>query len=106
MKKNDILILLIPSFLIVMFWVGFNIYHNYITSTIPEELSIQITPISPDFDTKTIENIKKRNSVEPFYGATPSAQTENNNVSAQVQEEIPISTPSGEQATGGGVLLP
>lgn len=107
MKRNDILLLLIPSFLIVVFWVVFNIYHNFVTSTIPEDLNVQITPISPDFDTSVIENLKKRKMIEPLYIISPESQPgESTLPSPLTPTEVPISTASGQQATIGGELLP
>lgn len=67
MKHRDLLLLLISISLLVLFWIGFSIYHNYVTSKVPEALSIQILPINPDFDTKIIEKIKKRKIVPPVY---------------------------------------
>ena len=106
MKRNDILLLLIPSLLIVVFWVVFNIYHNFVTSTIPEDLNAQITPISPDFDTSVIENFKKRKIIEPLYVISPESQPEENTLpSPLTPSEVPISTASGQQATIGGEFL-
>lgn len=67
MKKNDLLIILIPSLLIVILWVIFNIYHSFVTSTIPTNLNYSIQFISPDFDSKAIENIKARQVVDPIF---------------------------------------
>jgi hypothetical protein len=73
MKKQDLLIILVPTFICVLAWIGFNIYHNFVTSTIsPADIS-QITPINPDFDTKTISQLKQRERVEPLFQATPSS---------------------------------
>ncbi len=75
MKQKDILLLIISSFALVVFWIIFNVYHNFVTSTIPETLTVQITPINPSFDTKTITTIKQRIPVSPIYNplATQSA---------------------------------
>ena len=67
MKKNDILLILIPSFIFVLAWIGFSIYHNVVTSTISEPLSIEITPITPTFDTSIIDGLKNREKVSPIY---------------------------------------
>lgn len=75
MKQKDLMLLLIPSFIMVAAWVIFNIYHSSVSSTISENLNMQITPISPTFDTKEIEAIKKRDSINPTYefkGASPT----------------------------------
>jgi len=67
LKRKDILFILWLTFLTVAAWIGFNIYHIIVTSTIDEELQIQILPIKPEFDMGTIENLKKRQVVEPMY---------------------------------------
>lgn len=71
MKQREILLIVGSFFFLVLLYLGLSIYHNYITSTIPEELDIQITPISPTFDSKTITDLRKRTSVLPLYQTTP-----------------------------------
>lgn len=72
MKQKDILLLLIPFSLIVVLYIALSIYHNIVTSTIPETVNIQITPISPDFNERTIMDIKKREKVVPVFEAGAS----------------------------------
>ncbi len=67
MKQKDLLLLIVSFFILVVAYLGFSVYHNSVTSTIPEVLNIQITPISPSFDQKTIDNIKKRRVITPLY---------------------------------------
>ena len=67
MKRKDILYILIPACLLVFAWIAFNIYHNAVTSTIPQATSIQIAPIVPTFDTKTIDSLKRREIVAPVF---------------------------------------
>lgn len=69
MKQKDILLLLIPFSLVVILYIVLSVYHNIVTSTIPETLNIQITPISPDFNEKTIMDIKKRDKIVPVFEA-------------------------------------
>lgn len=82
MKQKDILLLLIPFSLIVVLYIILSIYHNIVTSTIPEVVNIQITPISPDFDQKTIIELKKRDRIVPVFDntggeiSTSSAETQ------------------------------
>ncbi len=64
MKKQDILIILIPTLLFVIAWIGFNIYHSWITPTIPTEEIEKVTSISPVIDTKTISELKNREFIE------------------------------------------
>lgn len=77
MKRKDIILLVVPFFILVLIWIGLSIYHNLVTSTIPEVLNIQITPINPAFDEKTILNLKNREKVTPVFEAqqsSPSAE--------------------------------
>lgn len=67
MKAKNILFLLISLFIIVVAWVSFNIYHNAISSTIPEQLENQIIPIAPVFDTNTLEKLRSRQKISPLY---------------------------------------
>lgn len=102
MKKNGLITLLSSIFIFVFIWIGFNIYHNSASSTIPESINTQLSPISPSFDTKTIDKLKKRQSVTPiFESGTPI----NPSVTpANILQ--PISSDSAKQATTGGSLLP
>lgn len=71
MKKSraqkDILYIAISSFVLVVLWIGFNIYHAYATSTITPELQAQIEEINPTFDSATIQNLKGRSKASPVY---------------------------------------
>lgn len=67
MKQKDILFLLIPVALLVIAWIVFNIYHNSATSTISGTLKTNILPISPNFDTKTISNLREREKIVPVF---------------------------------------
>jgi hypothetical protein len=76
---RDILFILISSFIVVIAWIGFNIYHIYITSTISEDVQAQLSPIDGTFDTNTINSLKSRTRVNPEFDAqstaSPSAPT-------------------------------
>lgn len=85
MKQRDIILLLAPVALLVAAWIIFNIYHNSVTSTISAPLDKNILPISPNFDTQTIDNLKKRDKILPVYelqnqkpqqGTTSASQNE------------------------------
>lgn len=72
MKQRDILLILIPTFLLVILWVIFNIYHNSIESTVSKTVTSEVIPINPDFDFQTIESLKKREIVQSLYEIKPS----------------------------------
>ncbi len=97
MKKKDLLIILIPTLIFVIAWIGFSIYDSAVTSTISSQEVSQITPIDPTFNTAVISELKKRNRIEPKY----------------VTSETPSPTPSPKltntknaEATSGGALKP
>lgn len=72
MGKKELLYLTISSFILTIIWISSNVYHAYATSTIDSLLSIQIAPISPEFDMQTINKIRQRIQVTPEDNATPS----------------------------------
>lgn len=104
MKRKDILIILIPTFIFALLWIIFSIHHAANTPTITENTSVQISPISPTFDTKTIDALKKREVVTPLY-EIPGAKN-------SLPSSLPTPTPSvslnssssANQATSGGIL--
>lgn len=85
MKKKDILFIIISAFILVIAWISFNIYHNAITSTIPEATNIQIAPIPKTFDIKTLDELKKREKIAPIFEIQTSP--------------IPVSTSSATQSS-------
>lgn len=111
MKKNDILMILVPSLIFVLAWIGFSLLHSVATSTISETLDTQIAPISPEFDTNTIAELKQRKNVAPIYQITVPIQdiVIPASPSAAIPTPTPIivqpvSTSSAQQATSGGSL--
>ena len=76
MKQKDLLILLVPMFLVTILWVIFNIYHNYVTSTITDPLTVQIIPIEGKFNKTSLESIRDRKRLEPLFTAPISDEEE------------------------------
>ncbi|HKC14465.1 MAG TPA: hypothetical protein VKC89_00655 [Patescibacteria group bacterium] len=74
MKQRELLFIVVSFFVLILIYMGFSVYHNSVTSTIPETLGTQILPISPTFDEKTISDLKKRNSIVPIYQLAPGQQ--------------------------------
>lgn len=78
MQKKEILILFASTFIIVLVWIIFNVYHNSVKSTISEKLNFQIQDIDPGFDNQTLEELKQRKKVVPlfeFESSTSSSAT-------------------------------
>lgn len=66
-RQHDILFILVSSFIVVVAWIGFNIYHIYATSTISQHIQYQLTPVSPSFNQQVIQQLKNREDVNPLF---------------------------------------
>lgn len=75
MNIQRMTILAIITFAIVLAWIGFSVHHSFTTSTITETENIQINPIAPDFDMKTIQELSKRKKVVPVFTIESSTAT-------------------------------
>ena len=78
MKQKDILIIIILLFVFTLAWIGGSIFHSSVNSTISKSISQDIEPIAPNFDTKTIDMLKKRQKIIPSYeleNVTPTPST-------------------------------
>jgi len=67
MKRKDILIILVLLFISIVAWIGGNIYHSIANSTISETLNRDISPITPTFDTQTINKLKQRQKINSSF---------------------------------------
>lgn len=88
MKKKDILIILALLFVFVLVWVGSNIYHDVISSTISEAVNQDISPIDPTFDTKTINTLKQRQKINPSFELENITSTPTQNASPAGKIEL------------------
>ncbi len=59
MSSKQILFLSIFTFLTVLAWIGFDVYHAITTSTISPIQQELIKPLDPKFDTATISKLKE-----------------------------------------------
>lgn len=66
-RQSDILFILVSSFIVVVAWVGFNIYHIVVTSTISQHIQYQLTPIDPNFNQEVIQQLKTRKDINPIF---------------------------------------
>jgi hypothetical protein len=111
MKQRDIITLLIPSFILIVVWIIFSIYHNSVTSTIPTAVNIQISPINPIFNMDTISKLKQRQKVTPIYqgqaAPTPSPTPGFPNIFSSSLSASEINGPGNSpQGSAGGKLSP
>lgn len=91
MKQRDIFLIVIPSFILVALWVVFSIYHNFVSSTISNPLSVQIQPIEPSFNSKSIKDIKERQQIEPIYESSVQSESQ----SSGSAQPTPIASSGG-----------
>ncbi len=105
MKRRDVLIILASIFIFVFIWIGFNIYHNSVKSTISDSVSIQISPLSPSFDTNVIDKLKKRQSVTSVYQTTANELPPNQEIQPVVTPPIIGTGSATQEASPEGSLL-
>lgn len=102
MKQRDILFLVISTFVLILAWIGFSIYHNLVSSTITKPVEEKIIPINPTFDTRTIDILKERKNIEPIFQTKRNEATESTSIEniTQPSETLPPSTNSGAAVQG------
>lgn len=96
MKQKELLFILISSSILVFIWIAFSIYHSTTTSTIPEATSIQIVPITPTFNTKTIDLLRQRQKSSPVFELakpTPTATATTPSASVLTPSPTPVNLP-------------
>lgn len=96
MKQKDVLVILILLFVFVLAWIGESIYRNSVRSTISETINQDISPIDPQFDTKTINKLKERERVNPSFEVESVTPT---------PIQLPSQTLSPQESSQGGKLL-
>jgi hypothetical protein len=67
MKQKNTLIIVVLLFIFVLIWIGESAYRSATNSTISEEVNQEIQPITPNFDTKTINSLKSREKIDPSF---------------------------------------
>ena len=83
-KQKDILFILVSSFVVVVAWVAFNLYHIYATSTVSSDVQMQLNPINPEFNPSVVQELKTREVINPLYESQNSSS-----------EAVPTFTPIG-----------
>jgi hypothetical protein len=109
MKQRDIITLLVPSFILILAWIVFSIYQSSVASTITPVVNMQISPITPIFDTNAISKLKQREKVTPSYegaiAASPIPESLNSPLSSLSASQINSSS-NAPQGSAGGSLSP
>lgn len=89
MKHKYFLFISILTFIVVVAWIGFNLYHTSITSTVDQTLSFQIAPITPDFNDTVLETLRNRETILSVVSLESTAASD----AAEVQNTEPSPTP-------------
>ncbi len=96
--QKDILFIFASSFVVTAAWIGFNLYHTWVTSTISPDLQLKILPIDPNFDMTTLESLKTRRQVPPTYEiAGGSEPTPTASAAGKLTLPTEITPPTGRQ---------
>lgn len=83
-RQQEIILILASMFIVSMAWIGLDIRHNIVTSTISAPLQQDILPIEPSFDTHVVQTLKQRHYSDPTY--TLSAQQTTATPSGVIQQ--------------------
>ncbi len=89
MKQKQLLFFLVPTAIVVIAWVGFNIYHSATVSTIPDSVSIQISPIPGQFNVAVINKLKLRQKIPALY-EIPTSPTPSPRITPSLKGPSPL----------------
>lgn len=75
MNQKDLIKLLTFASIAVFAWIVFNVLHSRLSTTISEEVSMQISPITPSFNTQDVSLLKNRLQIQPILQLGNNAST-------------------------------
>jgi hypothetical protein len=101
-RQRDILFVLISSFIVVVAWVSFNIYHIWITSTIPNTITPQLEPINPQFDATVRQQLKSREQIDPLYDKQSTTTNQTKDTVTPTPESVTTASGSSQLAPTSG----
>lgn len=64
MKKNQLIFILVVTFIVVMSWVVFDIIHTKASVPLNSQLNEAIEPINPEFDQTVLDQVKNTQEVK------------------------------------------
>lgn len=89
----------ILTLIVVVLWIGLEIYHAYTQTTIASELEGLLEPLDPSIDVATVEGLSERLDAPETFQVVISEDSEN----IFGRREIPPASPSGSStATPSG----
>lgn len=109
MIKNLVYLSIFTTF-VVLVWISLTIYHALTFSTITKDVSTQIAPLDPTFNTSVISDLRKREQVPANFDSalsSPSATILIPSVSPSVAPPTKaIVTPAKTSTTSGTIAPP
>lgn len=63
MNRRELFIIAIITFLTVIAWVGFGVFHARTTSTISQKEKQEVVPLTPTFDNDIIRQLQTREEI-------------------------------------------
>lgn len=103
MKRNEAYFILIATFIVIVVWIIFSVLDSAVSSTISKGLSKQTLPIQPSFNTKVIDELKKRKIITPENPQTSAATSSASPVSFEIQGPRPTTSPASTSGSLQGV---
>lgn len=97
---KDLLVLAVLTLLVIVTWVGFDIYKAFNKTTISKATKEQMQKLDPTLDTEVIEDIKSRIvfSEDDLNQSPPQVERdENEEVGVEEESETPTTAPGQEQ---------
>lgn len=92
--QQNLLYILIPSFIVIIIWLISNIYNHAVMTTITTDQAVSIKPISESFDARVIDSLKKRRLVIGDTTAKPV-------IAPSPTPELKTPPDASESGTGG-----
>ena len=96
MIKNLLILSGFTAF-VVFLWIGLTVFHNSVDTQIPTTTQKRIIPITPAFDIKTLDALKKREIIKTNLTSQP--QLLNDSATKSSALNTPISIPSSASSS-------
>lgn len=91
MGRRDTFLLSILTLVTALGWIVFDVYHASIENTIPQNVEEQLAPITPTFNKVLINDLKKREHIDPLSSSAGNIQF------LPPQVGVPTGSPSAGQ---------
>jgi hypothetical protein len=95
--SKNLFYIAILTVITILTWIGFDVYRAFNKVEIPKNVQEQLTPLNPQVDMETLENLPKRLQIkeEEFILPTPTSTP------TKTPTLMPTPTPTIEEAESG-----